>query len=440
MKSLRFRYTDCSRVPAHEMNMLHKKLEPEIKRLQHAATKQYATPYASINLMNDEQMLLRLQAVIQEKQQLKPTIMVVVGIGGSNLGAMAVHHALQGMSYNETNPQLKVYWADTVDADHIYRISEQMEHALQANEHVLITIISKSGSTTETAANAQVLLALLKKYHPHDYSRFVVAITDNLSPLWHIAQNEGWVTLEIPRLVGGRYCVLSAAGLFPLGMLGIDYEQLLQGARFLMPELLDHSFEKNPAALSAAILAYWYTQGVRIHDTFLFSVSCESLGKWYRQLMGESIGKEYNNKGEQVHVGITPTVSIGSTDLHSVGQLYLGGPRNTITTFITLDRVKHDTLVPSMSEYTSLTESIQDKPLSMIMNAIVQGVQKAYQKQALPFMTISLPEKSAFYVGQLLQCKMLEIMYLGYLLDINPFDQPQVELYKQETREILSHE
>lgn len=438
MKTLEIIYKESSLLPNSDLKLLGKKLESEIKCMQHAITTGYDSVYASINLSNDERMLSAVQAVVHEKQQLKPKIMIVVGIGGSNLGAMAVHEALHGTMYNQGEPALKVYWADTVDADHIHAIAQHAEAVLRKGAHVLLTIISKSGSTTETAANAQVFLSLLKKYHPEDFFRFVVAITDKNSQLWNIAAQEKWVSLEIPLLVGGRYSVLSAAGLFPLAMLGVDINQLLEGARFLMPQLLGLDIEHNPAALSAIILAYARSQGRIIHDTFLFSVSLESIGKWYRQLMGESIGKEFNRAGKQVYMGITPTVSIGSTDLHSVGQLYMGGPRDKVTTFITVGTMQHDIVVPGLPEYASLGESIQDKSLSAIMNAIVRGVQQAYEKQSLPFMAITIPEKSAFYIGQLLQCKMLEIMYLGYLLDIDPFDQPQVELYKEETRQILA--
>lgn len=440
MKALHFSYKESALVTLAELKSLGKKLEPEIKRIQAALATGYDSAYDSINLITDERMHTAVQAVVDEKKLLKPKIMIVIGIGGSNLGALAVHEALHGVMHNQSNPELKVYWADTVDADYIHAIAQKIEAVLRAGERVLLTIISKSGSTTETAANAQVLLALLKRYHPEDYFRFVVAITDKNSQLWLIAAQERFVSLEIPKNVGGRYSVLSAAGLFPLAMLGVNINQLLEGARFLIPELLDTNIERNPAALSAIVLTHSCLKGKTIHDTFLFSVAFESIGKWYRQLMGESIGKEFNRSGERVYMGITPTVSIGSTDLHSVGQLYMGGPRDKVTTFITLGAMNNDIVVPSSPEYAALGESIQDKTFSQIMDAIVSGVQKAYTKESLPFMKMVLPEKSAFYLGQLLQCKMLEIMYLGYLLDINPFDQPQVEKYKEETREILARE
>lgn len=439
VKALDFKYKDSCLVSSKEIQSQASKLTSEIKNIQTALSAQYNSDFASLSLITDEQMHATVQTVADEKKRLNPKMMIVIGIGGSNLGAMAICQALKGTLYNDQSDELKVYWADTVDADYIHSIMERMEAALKEGKSVLLTIISKSGATTETAANAQILLALLRQYHPEDYFRYVVAITDKDSQLWNMATQQRFVTLEIPKKVGGRYSVFSAAGLFPLAMLGVDITQLLEGARFLMPDLLDTDIDRNPAALSAIILAYSDKNGKTIHDTFLFSVALESVGKWYRQLMGESIGKEFNRAGQQLYVGITPTVSVGSTDLHSVGQLYMGGPRDKITTFITVENPAVSITVPTDQAYANFGESIQDVPLSDIMQAIIAGIQKAYGKQSLPFMSITLPEISAFYIGQLLQFKMLEIMYLGYLLDINPFDQPQVELYKEETRQIMAH-
>jgi glucose-6-phosphate isomerase len=148
--------------------------------------------------------------------------------------------------------------------------------------------------------------------------------------------------------------------------------------------------------------------------------------------MGESLGK--------ANIGLTPTVSIGSTDLHSVGQLYLGGAKNKFTTFVSTQKQKHTVKIPNFKEFDVLVENIQNKSLSFIMDSILHGVQKAYKNNHVPFCTVVLPEINAYYVGQFLQLSMLEMIYLGKLLKVNPFDQPHVELYKQETRKILAHE
>jgi len=418
----------------------NQQLQPEIARITAARGAGYTTDYASINLPDDEQMLVRVLELVAEKKVFEPSVLVVIGIGGSSLGTRAVHEALNGMYYNEQFPDIKFYCVETVDSDNVWDVLLLVEQALEMQERVLVNVISKSGSTTETIANYELCVALLKNYWDEAYRDYVIITTDEDSKLWHLGQKDNITCLPIPKHVGGRYSVFSAVGLFPLAMLGVDIRALCAGARDMVARCCDTTLENNPAALSAAIIAYHYRQNKNIHDTFLFSVDLEGVGRWYRQLMGESIGKERNRAGDVVHVGMTPTVSIGSTDLHSVGQLYLGGPHDKFTTFITVEHMKSDCVVPVLPQFESLVANIQGRSLVSIMEAIVHGVQKAYRTQQVPFVTITIPEKSSSYIGQLLQCKMLEMMYLGFLLEVNPFDQPHVENYKQETRKILAHE
>lgn len=439
MKALELNYKDSCLISDQELTAYGKRCKPEIARIQHALTTTYESDYASLNVITDELSVQVVHNVIDQMQLLKPTMLIVIGIGGSNLGAMAVHEAINGKFYNESDAATKVYWADSVDVIQIQTIALFMEMALKKNEQVVLNVISKSGATTETIAVYQILLELLKKYRPADAHRYVVVTTDKESKLWRLAQKEQCVLLEIPKKVGGRYSVFSPVGLFPLGMLGVDIDQLVKGARSVIPEYTDEDIFNNPALLSAAVLAAQYAQGKYINDTFVFCTQLESFGRWYRQLMGESIGKEFNRQGDTVHVGITPTVSVGSADLHSVGQLYLAGPKNSCTTFVSVRNFPAlaFSVVPEMMGYEQLVENIAGKTLPTIQHAILQGVQAAYKKRSMPYLSVEIADVSAFSLGQLLQCKMLEIMYLGYLLDVNPFDQPNVELYKQETREIL---
>ena len=260
-----------------------------------------------------------------------------------------------------------------------------------------------------------------------------VAITDESSRLWDEAIAQSIAVLPIPATVGGRYSVLSAVGLFPLATVGIDVVQLLQGAR----ELLDHCLEEHSyAAESAAVLALQLKQGFAINDNFLFHPELESLGRWYRQLMGESIGKEHDVRGEVVHTGITPTVSLGSTDLHSVGQLYLGGPKDKLTTFVSA-LPSGGLGLPQERLFPQLLPMLNGKTAEDIMHAILEGTKIAYQKAGLPYMEVVLDAIDERSLGAFLQFKMLEMMYLGTLLNVNSFDQPNVEAYKIETKRLL---
>ena len=244
--------------------------------------------------------------------------------------------------------------------------------------------------------------------------------------------------MHIPKNVGGRYSVFSPVGQFPLAIIGLDIKELLQGACDAVQQCTLPEVEKNPAALSSIIkYEHYKNNAVNINDLFVFSVQLEAMGRWYRQLMGESLGKEFDIDGNKVDVGITPTFSVGSTDLHSVGQLYLGGPRDKFITFLDIEEYKGPIAVPNFPEFKNLVAKIQGKTLPSIMDAILKGVKEAYKKNERPFCSLVLPTLSPYYMGQLLQFYMIEIMYLGFLLRVNPFDQPHVELYKEETRKLL---
>ena len=434
MKNITFNYNN-SLVSPEKITQTLKHLSSEIDTISYARTQQYNSPYASINLPFDHDTIREVNALAQKKLTLQPKAIIVIGIGGSSLGTIAVLEALQGKFYND-HQEIQFYCIETVDSDTTTHVFNLAENILKNGNTILVNVVSKSGSTTETIANFKVFLSLLKKYYPHNYHEYIVTTTDKDSILYKESIKLNFSVLTIPTLVGGRYSVFSAVGLFPLIMCGINCQLLLEGAAQAVNFTLSQS-SSDPAALSASIVWNLYAQNYKTHDTFLFSVDLESVGKWYRQLLGESIGKEYNNENKQVHIGINPTVSIGSNDLHSVGQFYLAGPHTIFTTFITTEHNKTTIVVPH-SELETVIPIINGVQFSTIMNAIFHGTTIAYAKNKLPFVTFILPEKSEFYIGQFMQIKMIEIIYLGFLFNINPFDQPNVELYKKETRNILT--
>lgn len=408
------------------------RLKPECERVQAAWDSGYNNKYALLSLPADQELRATIGKVIAQKRQLKPAVLVIIGMGGSILGTRAVYDALK------VDVALPVYFVDTLDSGFCNEVYRVCEAVLQAGENILITIISKSGTTTETIANAQLFMRLLAEYDK-SYADYVVMITDKGSPLWSVAQRYAMHCLFVPKLVGGRYSVFSAVGLFPLGMMEIDVAALRKGAQSMREPCTDTMIMNNPAALRAAILYEQYRAGYAIHDTFLFSRSLHGLALWYRQLMGESIGKAENRQGTRVHVGITPTVSVGPEDLHSVTQLYLAGPYNRMTTFLSAPH--GDSLaVAATTPLDDAVPMIRGKSFATIMEAIERGTQKAYEYAKRPFMQLEFPEISAYTIGQCMQLQMVEIIYLGFLFGINPFDQPQVELYKKETRKLLVHE
>ena len=392
----------------------------------------YTEPESSLNLPDDAGLLQQVRALAAQKVTPALRYHVVVGIGGSNMGTKAVYDALLGYhDALEAGRAPRLLFAETTDPEWLARTAVLMQ-TLSTPEEVLVTVISKSGGTTETLANLEIVMQTLRvKFGAVDER--VVAITDDDSKLMQAAQAKNIAALAIPPLVGGRYSVLSAVGLLPLASVGIDIVRLRQGASDMLDRALG---EDNIAAQSAAVLALSHAKGSVINDNFFFHPELESLGKWYRQLMGESIGKERSLQGEVVHAGITPTVSLGSTDLHSVEQLYLGGPKDKLTTFVSCEKTAAVS-VPAERVFPELLPMITGKPAKTIMAAILEGVQIAHRKAGLPYMQVVLDAIDEYSLGAYLQFKMLEMMYLGQLLQVNSFDQPNVESYKAETKRIL---
>ena len=438
MKEIEFDFSD-SLIKKDELNNLKDPIKKEIEKMNSALFKGYSDDRASINLPDDIKQLEKLKVVVKRKLELNPKYLILVGIGGSNLGTIAVQEAIFGKLYNLKDPDVKILYADTVDSDLIHDIVSLIEPVLKNGENVLINVISKSGGTTETIANFEVLVSILKKYKT-DYEKYIIATTDKYSRFWNFATERGFEVLEIPKKVGGRFSVFSPVGLFPLGMIGIDIKNLLIGARLIKNKCLNINIEENPASRSASLIYLNRLKGKNILDLFLFCSDLESIGKWYRQLMGESIGKEFDVDNNRVFEGITPTVSIGSTDLHSMAQIYLGGPYDKFTTFVRVVKFRETVDIPDNPDYNRLVKGIQSKPMSEIMNAILDGVQQAFRNGKRPFFEILLPDKSDFSIGQLLQFMEMQIMFLAHLLKVNPFDQPNVELYKIETKKILEKE
>lgn len=355
----------------------------------------------------DAAQLAAIEQCIEAKQKLEVSSLWVIGIGGSNMGALAIYRALEHLANG-----LPVYWVDTLDPLVTGDLLARFARELAAGKKPLVVIISKSGTTLETVVNAELFLDILRKHYVQ-CAQYVVAITDKDSLLWQQAHGQGYARLEIPKNVGGRYSVFTAVGLFPLGMLGISIRDLCAGAQRAMQENSD-------AATQAAIIYAQYKSRKNIYDHFVFGPRLAYLGAWCRQLMGESLGKNRS-------VGITPTVSVGSIDLHSVAQLYLAGPRDKLTCFL-LGTASLSTVIP--------TGQYAGKTVTQVQRALFDGTCAAYEKQKLPY-TQYIFELNAANLGCFMQSKMIESIYLGFLLDVNPFDQPAVELYKTEMRRLL---
>lgn len=356
---------------------------------------------------------------------------IIIGIGGSNLGTKAVYDALYGeLDAFDAERRPKLVFLDTASPTLLQNVKDLLIEVNEPEE-VVVNVISKSGGTMETIANFESMYQFMRERFGKADSRFVLT-TDEDSKLAEAA-TDGMTVLTIPKMVGGRFSVFAAVGLFPLALAGIDVEMLLSGAVGIRDRCLGGD---NIALESAALTLHHFEDDVRINNSFFFNPELESAGKWYRQLMGESIGKREDLDGKEVHRGITPIVSIGSADLHSMAQLYFGGPRDKFTSFVYASQDQVKSSVPKIPEF-GLVDGLEGKTYAELMSAIYDGVKAAYRKNSLPYAEVDLKEISEYTIGQFLQFKMLEMMYLARLLNLNAFDQPAVEDYKIETKGIL---
>ncbi len=413
-----------------------------------AAVDSYNYGEAFMYAPKDESLLTSVKALIVHKKYHEVDAVLVVGIGGSNLAVKAIHGLLQ---HTESNRQKKeIFFAETVDPEYTQALYQKIEGMLAGGKKVLLVIATKSGTTTETVALASLFIECFKRHYKTTHHNYIVAITDNDSPLSTFAKEHNYTLLTVPARIGGRYSVFSAVGLFPLAMMGYDIDALCQGARMACNVALDLSITKNKITQSALTTYQYYRLGIRIHNMFLFAADAASLGAWYRQLTAESLGKVKDTTKGATGVGILPIVSIGSTDLHSMVQLYFANPVPILTTFVTFGSDIRQTIPDVGLEYgprTSISEFgsnagalVTGKSLHSILNAIESGTMQAYEQAQLPFMKMQLEDKSEYSLGEYMQWKMIETVMLGRLLEINPFDQPEVERYKQQTRKILTHE
>jgi glucose-6-phosphate isomerase len=441
LKSMQFFYKDTINITDEKFKNVEQSLIEYREKLSGIVeTGGYLGWESPLNLPSDNTFIDEAKALSSNLITEKLKYIFVVGIGGSSLGTKAIYDALYGYTdlFSPTRFP-KMLFIDTNEQKLVKSVRDCINSHINTPEEALVISISKSGGTTETIANTEwVVGSLIEKYSREDALKRLVVITNKDSPFWNHASSKNIERLQIPEFVGGRFSVLSHVGLFPLTALGVNVRALLDGAREMRDICLNKKFEENPAMVSAAAHYIHLKQGKIISDTFTFHPQLESLGKWYRQIMGESLGKEKNKNDEIVHAGITPTVSVGSTDLHSVGQLYLGGPRDKLTTFLWSKNSDSSVKIQPERIFPELVPMIGDNSANEIMNAILGGVKKAYMKEGLPFLEIYLDDISEHSLGEFIQFKMMEIMYLGHLLNINTFDQPNVESYKTETRMILA--
>lgn len=396
---MELKFKETSGIDEKEVKGVAKKIEPYTFHLGKIAKEGgYNSFESSINLPFDSEMQTKIRDLAERKNNKKLKYILVIGIGGSNLGALAVYEAIYGkLDVFLKNRFPKIIFIETISTKSLKTMEELLNEISNPNE-ILINVISKSGTTFETLTNFDALYNFLKNRF-NDIEERIVFTTDYQSKLWQKGEGQGIGLLEIPKNVVGRYSAFSSVGIFPLMLAGINIDSLIEGARFMRNLCLKPNIDSNPALLSAILLYLYNQKGIHIYNTFFSNPELEELGRWYRQLLAESIGKDSQ--------GITPLISMPA-DLHSMLQLYLDGPKDKFTAFV----------------YTP--------PMKLILEEVIN----TYQKKKLPFLEITLPEISEFSLGEYMQFRMMEMMFLAKLLNVNPFDQPAVEAYKKEAKRV----
>lgn len=346
--------------------------------------------------------------------------LVVIGIGGSNLGTEAVHQVLD-------EGKVKLSVLDTVSAYKLAVLLDELKKYKKAT-HLAICIISKSGSTTETLSNASVLIEELKHHFGEEINQQLIFIGDPKTEVEKYAKKISAHYVAMPKIIGGRYSVATAVGLIPLALLGHDTDEFISG-------YLDASKDEYETitAENSARLALYLQNKYHHYNFFAFEPRLEKLGEWYRQLFAESLGKETTKNGKPVKDAMLPTIST-PVELHSVGQLYFSKITTVYTDFVTFDDEKFDF---KTTKSNKLASGLKNLSLQEIVTGLYGGVIGAYQERELPYRATILDESLPYSLGLFMGMRLREIMYTANLMDVNAFDQPNVELYKIKTKEIL---
>ncbi|MBQ8748890.1 MAG: glucose-6-phosphate isomerase [Clostridia bacterium] len=351
---------------------------------------------------------------------------VVLGIGGSALGASVIFDALCHYNHNLLSKDKRnapiFFVEDNVDPDRMNALLDVVDI-----KKTMFNVVTKSGKTTETLAQFLIVYKLLKRaLGEEEANKHIVFTTDRKKgDLLQVAKQKNIKCFYIPEGVGGRYSVLSPVGLLPASVLGVDIRDMLMGARDM--EERCKNFESNPAVMKAVLEFISYNKGLKINVMMPYSQSLKSFSSWYAQLMGESLGKRLSLDNEVVNVGITPVSALGVTDQHSQQQLYIEGPNDKTITFITVSNTKTDIITPSNSLNIKELDYISNVNLGKLIYVENTATRYALSVNGRMNNTIIIPQVNAYYLGQLFTMCMYEIVYLGEMFNINAFDQPGVE-------------
>lgn len=408
-------------------NDLHN-IEPELRQAYRTLTSHSGAGNDFLGWIDlPEDALKQIPAILAEAERLRNKIdtFVVIGIGGSYLGARAVIEALASQA-GQKAPRI-LYAGNTLSEDYYWELLQELDKSDYA-----VAVISKSGTTTEPAIAFRIIKEHIeKKYGTTEAARRIIAITDaRRGALHEIACQKGYNSYVIPDNVGGRFSVLTPVGLLPIAMAGLDINALLAGAQDMRKQCLaSDNWQENPALRYAALRNLLYRQGRSVEMLVSFEPRLRYISEWWKQLYGESEGKQGK--------GILPHSLCYTTDLHSMGQYVQEGQRILFETVLHVEQSVHQVAIPHDDQNLDGLNYLEDKTLTEINHQAEQGTILAHNDGEVPVINITLSTVDAYHIGQLLYLFEFACGVSGYMLHVNPFDQPGVEAYKRNMFRLL---
>lgn len=378
----------------------------------------------------DQEEYRRLKAAI-ERIKGNSDALIVIGIGGSYLGARACIEALSHTFYNvlpkEKRKTPEIYFVgNNISTNYMKNLFDVID-----GKDISINVISKSGTTTEPAIAFRIFKDYIeKRYGKEEAKKRIIATTDKArGALKQLADEEGYETFVIPDDVGGRFSVLTPVGLLPIGVAGIDTDKLMEGALSGMKEYSNPKLEENPCYQYAAVRNILYKRGKDIEILVNYEPALQYLSEWWKQLYGESEGKDGK--------GIYPGSANFTTDLHSIGQLIQDGKRNLFETTVNIEKTKDELILETTEDNLDGLKFLAGKTLDLVNKKAFEGTMMAHVNGNVPNLVINVPELNEYYFGKLIYFFEKACAISGYTLGVNPFDQPGVEEYKKNMFKLL---
>lgn len=363
---------------------------------------------------------------------------LVLGIGGSALGGIAVTEALLKPYWNllskeQRNGLPRIFFLDNIDPDAMNGLFEILDL-----KKTLVNVITKSGDTAETMAQFMIVKDKLEQKLGDDYRKNIVATTDKRTGiLRQVAEQEGYKTFVVPDDVGGRFSVFSAVGLLPFALVGIDIDEITNGIKDMDLALKNTDINENIAAQNALIHYLMDTKkGKNLSVMMPYSSRLKYISDWFVQLWAESLGKNEDLQGNHIHVGPTPLKALGATDQHSQIQLFNEGPNDKLINFIRVENFDTTLEIPKIFEYTGIGY-LGGKSINMLLNAEADSTKVSLSDYARPTVTITLPKIDGYHIAQLLYMLEVQTAIAGELYNINTFIQPGVEQSKNYTYALM---